>query len=276
MSTSADIRLDRMAAGMAGRCWGNVPDPHRVVVLVHGYGEHGGRYEHVGRRLARDGAVVYALDHRGHGLSEGEPGLVPDFDALVRDVACVLAAARARHGGLPVAMIGHSMGGVVATRLVQRDDHRIAALVLAAPLIGGSPEIERLLEVDPLPDIAIDGTMRSRDPSVGVAHATDPLVYHGPFRRATLEAIFAGVRAIAGGPTLGSTPTLWVHGEDDPLAPLARTRAAVDRVRGDRFEKLILPGARHEVLNETNREQVVDVVARFLLVNAPAPSSEHE
>jgi alpha-beta hydrolase superfamily lysophospholipase len=245
------------------RRW-DTPDPRRVVVIVHGYGEHGGRYEHVAQRLTDDGAVVYAPDHHGHGRSDGERGLVDDMDLLVDDLVAVLAAAQAEHPTLPSALLGHSLGGIIATRLVQRGEHGLSALVLSGPVIGGNPAFEGLLAMDPIPDVPIDPAILSRDPEVGRAYADDPLVYHGPLARPTLEAIFGAVDAIAAGPGLGSLPTLWIHGEEDQLAPLAQTREAIERIGGDRLERQIYPGARHEVLNETNREEVLDEVAGFV------------
>src|SRR5436309_2039519 len=127
-----------------------------------------------------------------------------------------------------------------------------------------APEGEALLAMDPIPDLPIDPSTLSRDPEVGRAYLEDPLVWHGPFRRATLEALFAAVRTIAAGPRLGRLPTLWLHGEDDALTPLAETRAAMQRVRGERLESIIYPGARHEVLNETNRGEVLAAVTCFI------------
>ena len=270
MTTTTEIQLDGRRGPVTVQRW-DADDPRRIVVIAHGYGEHAGRYDHVARRLARDGAVVYAPDHHGHGRSPGERALVDDVEALVDDVAAVIALARERHPGLPVALIGHSLGGIIATRLAQRDDHGLAALVLSGPVIGGNPEIEALLGLDPIPDVPIDPGMLSRDPAVGEAYASDPLVYHGPFARASLEGLFAAVRAIADGPGLGSLPTLWIHGEEDPLAPLAVTREAIERIRGERLEERIYPGARHEVFNETNRTEVLDDVADFIATAVQAP-----
>jgi alpha-beta hydrolase superfamily lysophospholipase len=257
---STEIQHD----GLVVHRWEPSEPARRIVLLLHGYGEHAGRYEHVAARLAADGAVVYAPDHRGHGRSEGEPALVEDMEDLVNDAASVLARARAEHPGLPATVLGHSMGGIIATRLAQRPGQDLAALILSGPAIGGNPDIEALLGMDPIPEVPIDPAALSRDPSVGEAYLSDPLVYSGPFKRATLEALFGGVRAIAEGPRLGSLATLWVHGENDPLAPLGPTREAIERIRGDHFEERIYPGALHEVLNETNREDVLDDVAQFV------------
>jgi alpha-beta hydrolase superfamily lysophospholipase len=263
MSADAQFRVEGGGGGIAAQRW-DTQDPRRIVVLVHGIGEHSGRYDHVARRFADDGAVVYAHDHRGHGRSDGPPALIDDVDDLVDDLAIVVERARTEHPGLPVAMLGHSLGGIVATRFVQRRGDDLSALVLTAPVIGGNPDFEGLLAMDPMPDVPIDPAMLSRDPAVGEAYANDPLVYHGPLSRRTLASIFAAVDRIAEGPGLGSLPTLWVHGEEDPLAPLGVTRDAIERIRGDRLEEHIHPGARHEVLNEINREDILDEVASFL------------
>jgi alpha-beta hydrolase superfamily lysophospholipase len=238
--------------------------PRFIFLLAHGYGEHAGRYQHVAERLIAEGADVYAPDHLGHGRSEGERALVDDIDALVDDFAAVAQAARAEHDGLPVAVLGHSMGGIIATRFAQRDRPALDALVLSGPVVGGNPELFALLGMDPIPDVPIDPTALSRDPAVGEAYAADELVYHGPFLRPSLQALATAIDSIAEGPSFGDLPTLWIHGEDDPLAPLAATRNAIEHLRGGDFEEHVYPGARHEVLNETNRDEVLADVTAFL------------
>jgi alpha-beta hydrolase superfamily lysophospholipase len=239
-------------------------DPRFAVVIAHGYGEHIGRYEHVASRLVDAGAVVYGPDHIGHGRSEGERVLVEEVDDLVSDLALAVRHGQAEHPLLPVAVIGHSMGGIIATRFAQTHMGELRALVLSGPVIGGNPGFEALLAMDPIPEVPIDPTTLSRDPKVGEAYASDPLVWHGAFKRATLEAMFHAIDEIAAGPGLGDLPTLWVHGELDALAPLAVTREAVARIRGQRLEERIYEGAQHEVFNETNRGEVLDDVAGFL------------
>jgi alpha-beta hydrolase superfamily lysophospholipase len=260
-------RTEWELAGARGRvvvsAWPN-DEARYVALLAHGYGEHVGRYDHVARALVEHGAVVYGPDHLGHGRSEGEPALVEDIEEVVSDLQAVAERARAAHPGLPVVLIGHSMGGIVATRFAQRNGTELAALVLSAPVIGGNPGFEALLGMDPIPDVPIPTEALSRDPEVGVAYNEDPLVYHGPFKRATLEALFAGIAAIAEGPSLGSLPTLWIHGDQDALAPLPQTREAVERVRGDRLDERIYEGAQHEVFNEINKDEVLADVTAFV------------
>jgi len=243
--------------------WRN-DDPRYVVLLAHGLGEHAGRYGHVAERLVADGAEVYAPDHYGHGRSDGDRAVVDDLATMVDDLHAVAARAGVEHAGLPTVLIGHSMGGVIAARYAQLHASELAALVLSGPPLGGNPAFEALLEMDPIPDIPIDPEILSRDPAVGQAYAEDPLVYHGPLTLTTLQGIVAGVEAVAQGGTFGQLPTLWIHGEEDALAPLEPARNAIEQVRGESFEGKVYPEARHEVFNETNSDEVIDDVLAFV------------
>ncbi len=230
----------------------------RLVVLVHGYGEHIGRYEHVAAALNARGSAVVGPDHVGHGRSEGEPALVEDFEPIVDDLRAVVQDAR---GSLPVVMVGHSMGGLIAARYAQRFPEDLAGLVLSGPAVGLSPVLEGWL-ADP-PSDPIDGAVLSRDPAVGEAYAADPLVYHGGWKVPTLQAFIAADDAIAAGPGLGALPLLYVHGGDDQLVPVALARPVVERIAGADSELVVIDGARHEVFNETDQDETIARVASF-------------
>ena len=240
-------------------------DPRCVVLIAHGYAEHAGRYEHVAERLVAElDAAVYAPDHRGHGRTDGATGLIEDGEALTHDLHDLVARARTEHSGLPVALIGHSMGGLLATRYAQQFGGDLDALVLSGPAIGANPAFEMLLGMDPIPEVPIDVSVLSRDPAVGEAYNADELVYSGPFLRPTLEQLFGAVERVAQGPDFGELPTLWIHGEEDQLIPLEITRPAIEKVRGSALEEHIYEGARHEVFNETNKDEVIADVVAFL------------
>jgi alpha-beta hydrolase superfamily lysophospholipase len=239
-------------------------DPRHVVLLAHGYGEHARRYDHVAAALVDDGAIVYAPDHHGHGLSDGERALVDDLDLGVDDLRLVAEQAAADNPGRPAVLVGHSMGGLIATRYAQRFGDELAALVLSGPAVGANPDLLALAEMDPIPEVPIDPDVLSRDPAVGRAYADDPLVYHGPFRRETLLGFGAAIEAVASGPSFGALPTLWIHGAEDALVPVAHTRPAIEAVRGEAFEEKLYPGGRHEVLNEINRDEVIADVLAFI------------
>jgi alpha-beta hydrolase superfamily lysophospholipase len=166
-------------------------------------------------------------------------------------------------GELPVVMVGHSMGGLIATRYAQRHREDLAGLVLSAPAVGLGPVVEGWLAAPEPPSDPIDVAALSRDPAVRAAYAADPLVWHGGWKRPTLEAFVAADRAIAQGPGFGDLPLLYVHGADDQLVPVELARPVIERVAGPDSELRVLDGARHEVFFELGKEQTIASVASF-------------
>ena len=235
-------------------------DPSRLVVLVHGYGEHIGRYEHLAQALTARGSTVVGPDHIGHGRSAGERVLVESFEPIVDDLHAVVQAER---GDLPVVMVGHSMGGLIAIRYAQRHRQDLAGLVLSGPAVGLGPVMQQWLAAPELPSDPLDATALSRDPAVGEAYVADPLVWRGGWERSTLEAFVAADQAVAEGPSFGDLPLLYIHGADDPLVPVALARPIVERLAGPHSEVHVLAGMRHEVFNELGKEEVIDLVASF-------------
>ncbi|WP_316745234.1 alpha/beta hydrolase [Streptomyces sp. MK7] len=244
------------------------PHPRYVALLVHGYGEHAGRYAEVAGVLREHGAAVYAPDHMGHGRSAGERVVVADFEDVVTDVHTVADLARGAHPGLPLVLVGHSMGGLISSRYAQRYGEELTALVLSGPVIGAWELPGRLLALDEIPDTPVSPAALSRDPAVGAAYAVDPLVWHGPMKRPTVEAFARTLTTVAEGGHVGRLPVLWLHGDDDRLVPPAGSRTGVERLTGGgspgHLTERIYPGARHEVFLETNRTEVFADVTAFL------------
>jgi alpha-beta hydrolase superfamily lysophospholipase len=238
--------------------------PRYLALVVHGYGEHVGRYEELAEVLVNHGAAVFGPDHRGHGKSAGERVLVEDFEDVVTDVHAVAELARAAHPDVPVVMVGHSMGGLISARYAQRHGTELAALVLSGPVIGDWYLPRRLIALDEIPDTPISAASLSRDPSVGAAYAADPLVWHGPMKRATVESFLRTLETVAKGSDVGRLPLLWLHGDDDRLVPPAGSRIGVEQLSGGVLTERTYPGARHEVFNETNRAEVFADLTRFL------------
>lgn len=260
MAKSREWEYPGLRGKLVARTWSGSQAPTHLVVIAHGYGEHIGRYEHVGQALRARGSDVVGPDHQGHGESPGERALVEDFEALVDDLRGVVEATR---GELPVVMVGHSMGGLIATRYAQRHRDDLAGLVLSGPAIGLSPAFEAGLALPELPADPIDVAALSRDPAVGEAYAADPLVYHGGWKRPTLEAWVAAETAIAEGPGFGDLPLLYVHGAEDPLVPVSLTRPVVERLAGPDSDLQVIEAARHEVFNELDQAETIALVADF-------------
>ncbi|MGW2823914.1 alpha/beta fold hydrolase [Streptomyces sp. NPDC001443] len=238
--------------------------PRYLALLAHGYGEHIGRYEGVAAALVAHGAAVLGPDHQGHGRSAGERVLIEDFEDVVDDVRAVAALAVAAHPDLPLVVVGHSMGGLVAARYAQRHGGTVAALVLSGPVIGAWRTPSLLLAHDEIPDVPVSPAALSRDPAVGVAYTADPLVWHGPMKRPTVEAFVRTLETVAEGGDVGRLPLLWLHGTDDRLVPLAGSRTGVERLSGGSLVQRIYPGARHEVFHETNRAEALTDLVHFL------------
>jgi alpha-beta hydrolase superfamily lysophospholipase len=257
MSTTATAEetLEGHAGALHVRRWEH-PDPARVVVLSHGYGEHLGRYEGVAAALGERGAEVWGPDHAGHGRSDGERVLIADADLVVGDLHAVVSRAREARPDVPVVLIGHSMGGLLATRYAELHGEGLAGLVLSAPVIGTSP-IAQLLALDVIPDDPIDPQILSRDPAVQRDYAEDPLVWHGPFKRLTLTALALAMIEISLDAERVTGPVLWQHGEADELVRMEDTRRGIALLRNAQLEQRSYPGARHEIFFETNRDEVL-------------------
>lgn len=256
---------DATFAGTEGqialRTW-ELAQPRYVCLLVHGYGEHMGRYDHVGDTLRAHGAAVYGPDHIGHGHSDGERALITDFEHVVDDLHAV--AEIAARPDVPTVVIGHSLGGLIAARYAQRYGAELRALVLSGPVLGEWPEATDLLDLPEIPDDPLDLSTLSRDPAVGVAYDRDPLIYHGPFKEKMLRAIASTLHVVNTGPKLGDLPTLWVHGQADALVPLRGSTIGIKALAPASLTTRIYPDARHEVFNETNRDEVLTDVTSFI------------
>jgi alpha-beta hydrolase superfamily lysophospholipase len=250
--------------------------PKAAVVLAHGYAEHSGRYDGVMRALAASRFAVYAVDHRGHGRSDGERCYVERFDQYVDDLGLVVDLARREQAEKPCYLFGHSMGGLVALRSALARQDGIDGLVLLAPVIQFAPAVtprqERVMRriakrLPKLPLFADRGGVRSSDPQVDVAVEQDPFCYQGPVRAGTVVGLAdAGRDALARANGL-ALPVLILHGDDDPLIAPAGSMALYQRigVRAGADNSLITwPGMRHELLNEPDGEQVVGVIVAWL------------
>jgi alpha-beta hydrolase superfamily lysophospholipase len=242
--------------------WAPVGEPDYVVLLVHGYAEHALRHAGLAEKLELDGAAVYAPDLRGHGQSEGERALVDDAQLLVDDLARAYDLAREEHPGLPIILIGHSMGGLLATLFVQEAGRPVDAMVLSSPLLGGNPALVTLLDLEEIPEIPIDPSVISRDEIEQQAYLDDPQIYHGPFRRETLEGLVAALDRARNGEGFGDLPVLWIHGEGDMLVPYDLTAESMEILSGPDTEAKSYPEARHELDRDEAYKAVFDFLNR--------------
>ena len=249
-----------------GRSW--LPDrPERALLLVHGWAEHSGRYEHVGAWFAARGCAVHAYDHRGHGRSAGARGHARRFDELLDDLGIALARARAETPELPLFLVGHSMGGLVVTAFAIERAPEVAGVVTsgAALAVADPPSGLRKLFLPLLarlaPRLRMDRPIAtdtlSRDPEVGRAYSEDPAVLHQMTlgMGAGFLSTVARTRTSAGRVRV---PMLLLHGGDDRLCPAEGSQRFFEGLSAPACALRIYPGLRHEIFNEPERESVFE------------------
>jgi len=244
--------------------WDPEGDPKRIVQMVHGYAEHGGRYAHVAEVLAQDGAVVYAEDHIGHGRSDGERAVIDDFDHAVKDLHALTEIAHRGHPGLPVVLVGHSMGGLLSGRYAQRWPDEVAGVAFCGAVIGDWQWARDVLAGPELPYVPFDAAAISRDPEAGASYAADPLVYHGQYKRPLLVAEVAALDAFATDLDRLTVPVLLLHGTADPFVPYERSLQAVRDMATDDVTIHLYEGGRHEVLNEMNKDEIIEDLSAWI------------
>ncbi len=245
------------------RRWEPSGDPRAAVLLLHGIAEHSGRYEKVGRQLADAGFDVVAIDHRGYGQTGGRRGHVDSWSEFLDDVEDQLA--EIRRLDLPVVMLGHSMGGLIAASYCVDDRPLPDLLVLSGPALGAdigpvlrivAPILGRIL---PHMEIKDDGdpSMLSTDPRVGEVFYADPL--RVPYPTASLgRALLGAIDSTRARLDRLSIPTLVMHGGDDRLVP---TKSSEIMEGLPEVTRVVYPGLRHEIFNEpTGAEVVADVI----------------
>jgi alpha-beta hydrolase superfamily lysophospholipase len=243
--------------------------PWASVLLVHGLGEHSGRYERVGDQLAAAGLDVAAYDQRGFGASAGRPGHIDRWSDCHDDLEERLRVVRAAAQGRPVVLYGHSLGGLIALGYVLSDRPAPDLLVLSAPAIdstipGWKKAVARAFaRIAPTLTVAngIAGAALSRDPALGERYLADGLNRHRSTIRFGAEALAEQRRVVGALPAL-DVPTLVIHGGDDRLVPTASSErfAALPGVT-----RVVHPGLRHEVHNEPEGRVVLDGVVEWLL-----------
>ena len=252
-------------AGLAGFRWSGAAAPRVVLQLAHGAGEHAGRYFEPLAPIVEAGYLVYAADHRGHGLTSGMTSL-GDFGpggapAAVDDMAVLSRRARAENPELPLILMGHSMGAMFSQAYILDHSHLIDALVLSGtrgpgPLPTGGPNsgfAHPRTEYDWLSRDDAEVDKYIADPFCGIRFKSESMASF-----MTLRERDAGPQALA--KVKAGLPVYVFVGDEDPInQKLARLTPLVEAYRAAGLEVTlkVYPGGRHEMLNETNRDEVV-------------------
>ena len=249
-----------------------------AVVLVHGLGEHAGRYDPVARRLNSWGFAVRGYDQYGHGESGGPRGGLPNDDRLLVDLADVVDATRIRlPEGVPLILLGHSMGGLVAGRFVALRRRPVDALVLSSPALdpGLSAVQKLLLSIVPriAPNLRVGNGLNadyiSHDPATVAAYRADPLV-HDRISGRLAKFIADGGPATVARAAQWTVPTLLMYAGGDRLVNPAGSRAFAAAAPKAVVTSHCFPEHYHELFNELEREPVFAMLESWLNEQFPA------
>lgn len=243
-----------------------------VVIVVHGLGEHAGRYDHVARQLNAWGFAVRGYDQCGHGESNGPRGGLPTDTRLLDDLADIVDSTRARTPkGIPLILLGHSMGGLVVGRFVSLGLRKVDGLVMSSPALDAGMNAFQKFLVSVLPKIAPDLRVGngvkpqfvSHDPAVVAAYKADPLVHDRISARLARFIAEAGPQTLALAPQW-KVPTLLMYAGDDRLLNADGSRTFAKLAPKDVVTTQCFDSLYHEIFNELDAKPVFDALKQWL------------
>ncbi|XP_054834178.1 monoglyceride lipase isoform X2 [Eublepharis macularius] len=220
------------------RYWKPAAKPRGLVFVAHGAGEHCCRYDDLAQMLTGINLFVFAHDHVGHGQSEGDRMVVSDFHVFVRDSLQHIDLMKKDHPGLPVFLLGHSMGGAITILVACERPNDFSGLVLISPLVVANPEVATPIKVFAakvlnlvLPNLslgAIDPSVVSRNKKEVESYATDPLVHHGGMKVSFVIQLMNAIAKIERSLPKLTLPILVLHGSPDKLCDIKGSYLLMD------------------------------------------------
>ena len=272
MNTFEAILKSKDGIDLFVRGWEPENKPKAVVALIHGHGEHVGRYEHVAEAMTEAGYVFAGFDLRGHGKSAGQRGHTPSAEAYLDDIDLLLQHVRERYGALPVFLYGHSLGAIQALYYTLRRKPDLAGVIASGAALHSELEnqpvkvtMARILGgLAPTASIAsgLDVTKLSHDPEIEKVYRSDPLVHHQVslgFGKIMLDVNRWTLEHAAEFPV----PLLLSHGAEDAVAFPSSSRE-VAAAAGDKATLLIWEGMYHETHNEVAKADVLKALIQWM------------
>jgi acylglycerol lipase len=251
--------------------WLPAADPKAVVMLFHGLGEHSGRYVHVAAALNAAGYAVHAVDHRGHGKSEGKRVFVKSYGEFMSDLVLFRDLVETAHLGLPLFVLGHSMGGNLAVGHTLAHQDGLAGLALSGPALKVGDDIKPIQVkiigvlgklVPTFRPQALDASSISRDPAVVEAYRNDPLVYTGKMSAGIGWALIERMEQFPSQYGELRLPVLLQHGTADQMANVEGSRELERLATNATVTSHYYEGLYHEIYNEPEQRAVLaDLVA---------------
>ncbi|MEM7654968.1 MAG: lysophospholipase [Bacteroidota bacterium] len=270
MSTSFSLQHGQQL--FAGQHW-PVSSPKAVYGIIHGHGEHVGRYGHVAAFLNQAEIAVAGYDHYGHGKTEGKKGHFPSYEAVLDSMDAFLGWMRATYPGAPIFLFGQSMGSnLLANYLLQRKPD-IQGAVLSSPWfrLAMKPSSMDVFLAKMMLNIYPSFTQSSKLDAQGLSHRSevvktyqeDPLVHDLVSPVVFASCVEQGEKAIAMAGEL-SIPTLLMHGDQDPITSFAASESFAKSAPDQLLTWRVWPGMKHELHNETVEAEVLAYTLEWL------------
>lgn len=246
-----------------------VASPKAAVLTVHGLAEHQGRYDEVAAALNSAGYSVYRFDNQGHGRSEGERGFLEDFNQFIDDADILVEKVRSENSGLPVFMLGHSMGGFITAGYGVKYPGKLAGQVLSGAAVTVLPLFEPFKDVDfeaapreKVPNALSD--LICRDRAVVDAYNTDPLVLKETCQKLLGEVFINGATWLTENISAYEYPCLILHGDDDQIVTPEASKYMLDTIASTDKTITLYKGFFHEILNDPGKEGVIEDILQWM------------
>jgi alpha-beta hydrolase superfamily lysophospholipase len=244
-----------------------------VLLVVHGLGEHSGRYMNVVNHFVPLDYAVYGFDHVGHGKSDGEREMVGDFDDFTDTLSIFYKMVSQWQKDAPIFILGHSMGGLISSYYLIDHQADFKGAIISGPVVKVGEDISQgtiimgkiLSKIAPKMGIlALDANAISKDPAVVTAYENDPLVFHGKTPARLAAEMLSAMQRVNSEASKITLPIILVHGSEDALADPAGSQMLYDETNSKDKTLKIYDGLYHEVFNEPERDQVLKDVANWL------------
>jgi len=258
------------------QCWLPEGDPKAVLMIVHGLGEHSGRYQNVVNHFVPAGFAVYGLDHPGHGKSEGIRKYVDRFEDFIENIEVYFDMIQKRQSGKSIFLVAHSMGGLIGAVYLLKDRPGLQGAILSGPSVKVPGNISPItiaigkILTALVPTLGLIDTAPeslSRDPAVVQAFIDDPLVYKGKTTARLAAQLLKAVQRLSREAEKIKLPILILQGGADWIVDPSGAQMLYDTVGSTDKKIIIYDGLYHEIYNEPEHPKVLQDVESWIRVH---------
>ncbi|MFT6551208.1 MAG: alpha-beta hydrolase superfamily lysophospholipase [Zhongshania marina] len=253
--------------------WQPSDEPKAVLILVHGLAEHSNRYVGIANYFTEQGYAVYALDHEGHGHSQGLRGYINSFDDFLTTLDQYLDSIAKQHPGKKLFLVGHSMGGVISSAYLLEHQQKLAGCILSGAALATGDVISSVQKLvlntlskilPKLPVLQLEANDVCHDPAVVEAYKNDPHVFTGKIRVRLITEILRTADRVLNNAADITLPMLILHGGDDKMASPSGSEKLYAGISSSDKTLKIYPGLYHEIFLEPEKLDIYATIHTWL------------